>query len=179
MNYKDYYKILGVSKDASKKDIKKAYRKLAAKYHPDKNQNDTAAEDKFKEVNEANEVLSDTEKREKYDTLGSNWEAYQHTGDDWREYPQPDDRARDAGVGGRRRMTTSWLRTDLASRRAVQQRRAPGCGTRLRLDREWPARRCLASRSAPYAAPLALQARRRPPRHRAAAGRSAFLDPSG
>jgi curved DNA-binding protein len=86
MNYKDYYKILGVSKDASKKDIKKAYRKLAAKYHPDKNQNDTAAEDKFKEVNEANEVLSDTEKREKYDTLGSNWEAYQHTGDDWREY---------------------------------------------------------------------------------------------
>lgn len=86
MNYKDYYKILGVSKDASPKDIKKAYRKLAAKYHPDKNPDDKVAEDKFKEINEAHEVLSDAEKREKYDTLGSNWEAYQHTGDDWREY---------------------------------------------------------------------------------------------
>lgn len=86
MNYKDYYKILGVSKDATAKDIKKAYRKLAAKYHPDKNPGDAASEEKFKELNEANEVLSDKEKREKYDTLGSNWEAYQHTGDDWRDY---------------------------------------------------------------------------------------------
>lgn len=86
MNYKDYYKILGINKDASQKDVKKAYRKLAAKYHPDKNPNDKDAEEKFKEVNEANEVLSDSEKREKYDTLGSNWEAYQHTGDDWRAY---------------------------------------------------------------------------------------------
>lgn len=86
MNYKDYYKILSVAKDANKKDIKKAYRKLAAKYHPDKNRNDSTAEEKFKEVNEANEVLSDTEKRAKYDALGSNWEAYKNTGDDWREY---------------------------------------------------------------------------------------------
>lgn len=86
MNYKDYYKILGVTKEATAKEIKKAYRKLAAKYHPDKNPDDTTAEEKFKEINEANEVLSDPEKREKYDTLGSNWEAYQHTGDDWREY---------------------------------------------------------------------------------------------
>ncbi|WP_299210208.1 J domain-containing protein [uncultured Dokdonia sp.] len=86
MNYKDYYKILGVTKDASAKDIKKAYRKLAARYHPDKNPDNKEAEEKFKEINEANEVLSDTEKREKYDTLGSNWEAYQHTGDDWRDY---------------------------------------------------------------------------------------------
>ncbi|MBC8757636.1 J domain-containing protein [Kordia sp. YSTF-M3] len=86
MNYKDYYKILGVAKNASAKDIKKAYRKLAAKYHPDKNPDDKAAEEKFKEINEANEVLSDKEKREKYDALGSNWEAYQHTGDDWRDY---------------------------------------------------------------------------------------------
>ncbi|TYB79486.1 DnaJ C-terminal domain-containing protein [Bizionia myxarmorum] len=86
MNYKDYYKILGVSKDATAKDIKKAYRKLAAKHHPDKNPDDKAAEEKFKEINEANEVLSDKEKREKYDTLGSNWEAYQNTGDDWRDY---------------------------------------------------------------------------------------------
>ncbi|TYC10560.1 J domain-containing protein [Bizionia gelidisalsuginis] len=86
MNYKDYYKTLGVSKDATAKDIKKAYRKLAAKYHPDKNPDDKTAEEKFKEINEANEVLSDKEKREKYDTIGSNWEAYQNTGDDWRDY---------------------------------------------------------------------------------------------
>lgn len=86
MNYKDYYKILSVNKDASQKDIKKAYRKLAAKYHPDKNPENKQAEERFKEINEANEVLSNAEKREKYDTLGSNWEAYQHTGDDWRDY---------------------------------------------------------------------------------------------
>jgi len=88
MSYKDYYKLLGVAKDASAKEIKKAYRKLAAKYHPDKNPNDKTSEDKFKEINEANEVLSNAEKREKYDTLGSNWEAYQNTGDDWRDYAQ-------------------------------------------------------------------------------------------
>lgn len=86
MDYKDYYKILGVSKDASAKDIKKAYRKLAAKHHPDKNPDDKTSEEKFKEINEANEVLSNAEKREKYDTLGSNWNAYQNTGDDWRDY---------------------------------------------------------------------------------------------
>jgi len=89
MNYKDYYKILGVSKNASVKDIKKAYRKLAAQHHPDKNPDDKGAEEKFKEINEANSVLSDTEKRKKYDALGSNWEAYQHTGDDWRDYTNP------------------------------------------------------------------------------------------
>jgi curved DNA-binding protein len=86
MDYKDYYKILGVAKDATAKDIKKAYRKLAALHHPDKNPDDKGAEEKFKEINEANGVLSDKEKREKYDTLGDNWEAYQHTGDDWRAY---------------------------------------------------------------------------------------------
>jgi len=80
MNYKDYYKILEVKKDASQKEIKKAYRKLAAKYHPDKNPDDKAAEEKFKEVNEANEVLSNPEKRKKYDTLGANWESYQQGG---------------------------------------------------------------------------------------------------
>ncbi|QNK77113.1 J domain-containing protein [Winogradskyella sp. PAMC22761] len=86
MNYKDYYKILGVTKGASSKEIKKAYRKLAAKHHPDKNPDNKIAEEKFKEINEANEVLSDKEKREKYDALGSNWEVYQNTGDDWRAY---------------------------------------------------------------------------------------------
>lgn len=88
MNYKDYYKILGVKKDASQKEIKKAYRKLAAKYHPDKNQGDKAAEEKFKEINEANEVVGNPEKRKKYDTLGSNWEAYQQGGGDWEQYQQ-------------------------------------------------------------------------------------------
>lgn len=86
MKYKDYYKILGVSKDASQKDIKKAYRKLASKYHPDKNSGDKAAEEKFKEINEANEVLSDPEKRKKYDVLGENWTAYQQGGGDWEQY---------------------------------------------------------------------------------------------
>lgn len=77
MDYKDYYKILGVDKNASPKDIKKAYRKLAAKYHPDKNPDDKVAELKFKEINEANQVLSNPEKRKQYDTLGANWKAYQ------------------------------------------------------------------------------------------------------
>ncbi|MBL7931648.1 MAG: J domain-containing protein, partial [Bacteroidia bacterium] len=80
MDFKDYYKILGIPKNATADDIKKAYRKLAIKYHPDKNQNDKAAEEKFKEVNEANEVLGDPEKRKKYDELGENWKHYQQGG---------------------------------------------------------------------------------------------------
>ncbi|MDT3695286.1 MAG: J domain-containing protein [Ignavibacterium sp.] len=80
MEYKDYYKILGVEKSATQGEIKKAYRKLAMKYHPDRNQGNKAAEEKFKEITEANEVLSDPEKRKKYDTLGANWKQYQHTG---------------------------------------------------------------------------------------------------
>ena len=80
MDYKDYYKILGVSKTASADEIKKAYRKLAIKYHPDKNQNNKSAEEKFKEINEANEVLGDVEKRKKYDELGENWKYYQQSG---------------------------------------------------------------------------------------------------
>ncbi|RPI73130.1 MAG: J domain-containing protein [Ignavibacteriales bacterium] len=84
MEYKDYYKILGVEKSATEDDIKKAYRKLAKKYHPDKNPDDKTAEAKFKEVSEAYEVLKDPEKRKKYDHLGANWKQYQQTGgDDW------------------------------------------------------------------------------------------------
>lgn len=74
MAYIDYYKILGVGKDASQDDIKKAYKKLARKYHPDLNQNDPSAKQKFQAINEANEVLSDPEKRKKYDQYGENWE---------------------------------------------------------------------------------------------------------
>jgi len=83
MEYKDYYKILGVDKKASKDAIKKAYRKLAMKYHPDKAKGDKSAEEKFKGINEANEVLSDPEKRKKYDELGSNWQNYEQAGGDY------------------------------------------------------------------------------------------------
>lgn len=73
MAFIDYYKILGIDKNASADDVKKAYRKLARKYHPDMNPNDKEAEKKFKEINEANEVLSNTENRAKYDKYGEHW----------------------------------------------------------------------------------------------------------
>lgn len=73
MSFIDYYKILGVSKTASEKEIKAAYRKLARKYHPDLNPNDKKAEEMFKKISEANEVLSDPENRKKYDKYGENW----------------------------------------------------------------------------------------------------------
>lgn len=74
MAYIDYYKILGIPKNATEKEIKKAYRKLARKYHPDLNPNDKVAEKKFKEINEANEVLSNPENRKKYDQYGEHWQ---------------------------------------------------------------------------------------------------------
>src|SRR5450432_2554369 len=74
MAYTDYYKILGISKTASEEDIKKAYRKLARKLHPDLNPNDKEANKKFQQLNEANEVLSDPEKRKKYDQYGKDWQ---------------------------------------------------------------------------------------------------------
>ncbi len=86
MEYKDYYKILGVDRNAEEKEIKKAYRKLARKYHPDVNPNDKTAEERFKDINEAHEVLSDPEKRSKYDQLGSNWQQWQRRGGNARSY---------------------------------------------------------------------------------------------
>ena len=78
MEYKDYYKVLGVDRSAKQDEIKKAYRKLAVKYHPDKNPGDKAAEEKFKEISEAYQVLGNEESRKKYDELGANWKQYEN-----------------------------------------------------------------------------------------------------
>jgi curved DNA-binding protein len=80
MEYKDYYKTLGVPRTATQAEIKKAFRKLARQHHPDQNKGDKGAEQRFKDVNEANEVLSDPAKRKQYDELGANWEAYSRMG---------------------------------------------------------------------------------------------------
>jgi DnaJ-class molecular chaperone len=78
--YKDYYSILGVSKTADEKEIKSAYRKLARKYHPDVNPGDKSAEEKFKEISEAHEILSDPHKRSQYDRFGEQWKMYSQAG---------------------------------------------------------------------------------------------------
>ena len=77
MEFKDYYATLGVQKTASAKEIKLAFRKMARKYHPDVNPGDKASESRFKEINEAYEVVGDADKRKKYDELGSNWKMYE------------------------------------------------------------------------------------------------------
>ncbi len=90
MEYKDYYKILGVERKAGDDDIRKAYRKLAKQYHPDYNPNNKHAEERFKEINEAYEVLSDAKKRSHYDRLGSDYSQWQRRGNpgnfDWGQY---------------------------------------------------------------------------------------------
>jgi curved DNA-binding protein len=80
MEYKDYYKILGVERSATAEDIKKTFRKLAMKYHPDRNKGDKTAEEKFKDINEAYEVLSDPKKRARYDQLGTSYSQWQNRG---------------------------------------------------------------------------------------------------
>jgi curved DNA-binding protein len=108
MEYKDYYKILGVDRNASTEEIKKAYRRLARKYHPDMNPGDKSAEQRFKEINEAQEVLTDPEKRRKYDQLGSQWQQWQQSGRpagdfDWSQWfagGQPGMRVEYTDLGG-------------------------------------------------------------------------------
>lgn len=104
MEYRDYYKILGVSKNATEKEIKQAYRKLARKYHPDVNPGNRESEERFKEINEAHEVLSDPEKRKKYEQFGQDWQRYQQAGAqpggfNWEEYFSQGARARQSAGG--------------------------------------------------------------------------------
>lgn len=106
MQYRDYYQILGVSKSASQDEIKKAYRQLAREYHPDVNPDDPQAEEKFKDINEAYQVLSDEEKRQKYDRFGSQWKQHRQTGGraedfDWSQW------AAQGGRGGTQYRTVS------------------------------------------------------------------------
>ena len=94
MEVKDYYRTLGVARNADEKEIKKAFRKLARQYHPDLHPDDAEAERRFKEISEANEVLSDADKRRKYDQFGAQWEQYEKAG------VNPNDFARGFGGGG-------------------------------------------------------------------------------
>src|SRR3954470_14841690 len=91
MDFIDYYKILEIDKSASDADVKKAYRRLARKFHPDLNPNDANAKKKFQQINEANEVLSDPEKRKKYDKFGKDWqhgEEYEKARQQQQQYRQ-------------------------------------------------------------------------------------------
>ncbi|MCC5912846.1 MAG: J domain-containing protein [Balneolaceae bacterium] len=113
MEYKDYYKTLGVERDASQDEIKKKYRKMAAKFHPDKNPNNKRAEAKFKEIGEAYEVLKDPEKRKLYDKVGSDWKRYEQAGagaDDfnWSQYG-----GQRSGRGGRQYRSSSGQRVHI------------------------------------------------------------------
>ena len=114
MDYKDYYKILGISRNASTDDIRKAYRKLAMQYHPDRNPGDAPSEERFKEVNEAYQVLSDSQKKAHYDRLGSDYSNWQQRGRggqpggfDWGQYAR--------GAPGGTRVNTEGFGEDLFS----------------------------------------------------------------
>jgi curved DNA-binding protein len=100
MTFVDYYKILGIEKSATPKDIKNAYRKLARKYHPDLNPNDADAKKNFQQINEANEVLSDPEKRKKYDQYGKDWQHAEEF-EKQKQYQEQSSGSRTSGYSGR------------------------------------------------------------------------------
>lgn len=140
MAFIDYYKILGVDKNATKADIKKAYRKLARKHHPDLNPNDKDAELKFKQVNEANEVLSNDENRKKYDKYGENWqhgEAYEQAEKQQRQSQQHYQRssgAQDFGDGDYSDFFESMFGGGFGQRSANVKFRGQDFNAQLQLD---------------------------------------------
>ena len=147
MEYRDYYATLGVDKGASQADIKKAFRRLARENHPDVNKGDAAAEKRFKEISEANEVLSDPEKRKAYDQLGANWQAYQRAGATPAATPSPASRRRcrwlprrralrvprqPRGPGRLQRLLPHVLRAARQARAAPVRRGGAGTSTSIR-----------------------------------------------
>ena len=142
VDFKDYYSTLGVAKTATEKEIKQAFRKLARKFHPDVNPGDKAAEARFKEINEANEVLSDPAKRKKYDELGANWRQYQNA------RPAGAARSRqpggqwnwNSGGGGFRTMTEEEVSEMFGGRRQPLLRLLPDLLRRRRRARRGAAR---------------------------------------
>ena len=129
VDYRDYYKILGVERSADEKAIRKAYRDLARRYHPDVNPGDKAAESKFKEINEAYEVLSDTDKRAKYDQLGSSYQQYARGGNggsgngfDWSTWAAANGGGASGGAAGYDGDMSDFFSTIFGSRTRTQQR---------------------------------------------------------
>ena len=143
MEYRDYYQVLGVSKDATEKELKHAYRKLARKHHPDVNPGDLGAEQKFKELNEAYEVLSDQDKRSKYDRLGANWKQYENyaraqpggPGGGFRVEFESGGGVGDFRIFSKRSSAAASISTTSSVRRGAASRRRRGSGRGARAQR--------------------------------------------